>query len=1293
MACTYIFGGKTYNESDLDLLYKNVRAYVNSTTKELETVDIEIQADKASKIVAGTKTTILRTERQGKQIGLSTGESAYITIGGTPFIITNRGLLDINEAGGQDAILKSEDIASVDDFVFDYSKNWFLGKGKLYVYDITSVPKVEENPDDVTGVKEGVFSLKPAQTAEEIYSELGNKTQSENVEIPGIGNLKDVAYSGKTFWSEVVPEARAQFGDQLIIAYRGKKTNTFLQNYKGRLSAEPALTIGNPFDWQNETGTRDEQGIKSTKRFIHWMITGDNMGVAEATPEYRQAIIDDIKNGKLKNRPIIYYAEKGYATHATALDYLINKYDWENPSTKKTRTNTPTGPQSLKENPLLKAGVKPTDMKGNAAKDIEMAEQATQFIGYQAGNAKVSSTDKYRAAWGNKANTGNYTSNDVVMVSASGTFRGVTAEDITKVLTEKYKPLIEEAIAAGASFLVGNQYDKGNFGDQLISEYLSKKGYTETKFDGYSKWSVGKPQTILANDTPLNKRKIRLENLGYTFTEVDGAFEVDHVNLPFSLDALTLEDAIKLAEADYNTNDQDDNLGIPEEETGPEVPLRDSLLGKLFESLGIDVEALTGRIDDFVENFNEPKYKALRDRLMDSPYFDESSITFLDVVNNPKLLKQNPDTIKVEPLENPVYEEKQVPYRGTTYTVYLQNGIPVKTDLKQTEEQSDEDYRKLNRAIIEFYKRVNQPKQLTIDDQINKGKEDLPVTDNPSKTLQDEQVTAYEVIQSWLDSDIPMTANEEENFYNHAFFLSGPGGSGKTYISEILLEGRNPLIAAPTHQARGVLSRNFPEGDPQTVQSLFGMKPIPRRDNEFYSLTIKQIKQYLTSPEEKERAKAPTFFAEKSKPVFLIDEASMLGGHYELEESPITIWSEDEYGNSSSSLENVYQEPDLGTLLQKFADLYYEINGVHPKILLTGDIAQTPMVDTPYGAVSSILQNLKDKGNYFELLKIRRTDNKGVADLSMGIREEIIDAVNSGDLKIKNETLLRIINVFKNTVLYSDEYEHSTDEAEFVNTFIKYYKINIEEKQDPEYTQMINFNAENNPWTVKMNNGIRTALFGEKAKDSLIEGETIILTTPNIPALYMEGNNIKYIPILKDTKAFIKKLTRSENKYSYKNKKSGREISVKVPGYEVTTNIYHPDYGDGNPIEVSLFIVDSSIKSKVAEVFQQFNENPGAFKLDFLGTAVSRRDLYLLSSQFAYWSFGYIVNNYKIQGSAVKNPFVHMQNLYDAPASKDYLHIAQFLYTGVSRTREKLFTYHPKLDFKSLPGTRPVECQ
>ena len=152
---------------------------------------------------------------------------------------------------------------------------------------------------------------------------------------------------------------------------------------------------------------------------------------------------------------------------------------------------------STSVNPLVEAGVKPTDMYGNAAKDIQMAEESTQFIGFgtimKEGN--VSSTDKYAKAWGNKTNTGTYTANDIIMVSGSGNFgRGGVdktqeAEAIKKTFTEKYEPLLDKAIAAGVSFRVGNQYAKGNLSDELIAKYLQQKGFTEEKLNGYSRWS------------------------------------------------------------------------------------------------------------------------------------------------------------------------------------------------------------------------------------------------------------------------------------------------------------------------------------------------------------------------------------------------------------------------------------------------------------------------------------------------------------------------------------------------------------------------------------------------------------------------------------------------------------------------------------------------------------------------------------------------------------------------------------------------------------------------------------
>jgi hypothetical protein len=171
-------------------------------------------------------------------------------------------------------------------------------------------------------------------------------------------------------------------------------------------------------------------------------------------------------------------------------------------------------------NPLVEAGVKPTDMYGNASKDIQMASESTQFIGFgtimKEGN--VSSTDKYSKAWGNKANTGSYTANDIIMVSGSGNFgRGgvdkkVEAEAIKKTLSEKYKPLLDKAIVAGASFRIGNQYTKGNLSDEIVGKYLKQKGYTEEKLNGYSRWTSPikstQPSTQVQSKQPVESSKV-----------------------------------------------------------------------------------------------------------------------------------------------------------------------------------------------------------------------------------------------------------------------------------------------------------------------------------------------------------------------------------------------------------------------------------------------------------------------------------------------------------------------------------------------------------------------------------------------------------------------------------------------------------------------------------------------------------------------------------------------------------------------------------------------------------------
>jgi ribonuclease HI len=134
----------------------------------------------------------------------------------------------------------------------------------------------------------------------------------------------------------------------------------------------------------------------------------------------------------------------------------------------------PISETAAKNNPL--ANLQPINpaVAEHMKKDIAMAEIATQFIGKSAAPLEIpSSTRNYEQAWGDRANTGNYSASDVIMVSGSGSWRGVTNEQIKQTFEKEYVPLLNAAIEAKSSFVVGNA--KGT--DQLVQNYLTERGY------------------------------------------------------------------------------------------------------------------------------------------------------------------------------------------------------------------------------------------------------------------------------------------------------------------------------------------------------------------------------------------------------------------------------------------------------------------------------------------------------------------------------------------------------------------------------------------------------------------------------------------------------------------------------------------------------------------------------------------------------------------------------------------------------------------------------------------------
>ena len=327
-----------------------------------------------------------------------------------------------------------------------------------------------------------------AQKEFEIFEKFLNNTNSilRNLPIPTPSTSPAIETGDISLGTETAPTG----GNVVIDAVKGKSPQpnavvAFRTKGKTEQNMIDALAdnaVGNPFG--PYAAIKVKAVGEAVTRFLNWL---EGKGDTNVMQNYRNALLAKVP--ELKGKTIYYYQDLGRPSHATALDYFLN------------------GPVTQAVNPLSQAGVKPTDMYGNAAKDIQMASESTQFIGFQSGSATVSSTNKYRLAWGDRANTGNYTSSDVVMVSGSGTFRGVTEAQILKTLKEKYKPLLEQAIEAGASFRVGNQYAKGNLSDKLVADYLSAKGYIEEKMNGYSRWSKT-TQPTQQSQQPTNVKEV-----------------------------------------------------------------------------------------------------------------------------------------------------------------------------------------------------------------------------------------------------------------------------------------------------------------------------------------------------------------------------------------------------------------------------------------------------------------------------------------------------------------------------------------------------------------------------------------------------------------------------------------------------------------------------------------------------------------------------------------------------------------------------------------------------------------
>lgn len=129
------------------------------------------------------------------------------------------------------------------------------------------------------------------------------------------------------------------------------------------------------------------------------------------------------------------------------------------------------------------------------AKDQAKSDLANKFIGR---GSPESSTEAYRQAWDTRANTGTYSPEDVVFVSAEGKRTGRIEPDFTE---------IDKAMKAGATIVTDKPADRNrpyNVGEREVATHLIQRGYVEEGETG--RWI---PDTKpMAKEPPLPDFKV-----------------------------------------------------------------------------------------------------------------------------------------------------------------------------------------------------------------------------------------------------------------------------------------------------------------------------------------------------------------------------------------------------------------------------------------------------------------------------------------------------------------------------------------------------------------------------------------------------------------------------------------------------------------------------------------------------------------------------------------------------------------------------------------------------------------
>lgn len=196
-------------------------------------------------------------------------------------------------------------------------RNWFQVKNANSIFAVGTISNNIVEGGTGWAVQMAIDQNKPVyvfdQNTEKWYTYIENTWKQTNTPIlttnfAGIGT-RNINNAGKKAIEKVYENT---FVESLIVTGNSKTTATKAKEIGGidtlRHPDKNGMHFGNPFSYTNYTGTIKVGSVKESVTAFEQWLRGE--AYQDVEPERRKWIMDQINNGSLKGKPLVYYTDK-----------------------------------------------------------------------------------------------------------------------------------------------------------------------------------------------------------------------------------------------------------------------------------------------------------------------------------------------------------------------------------------------------------------------------------------------------------------------------------------------------------------------------------------------------------------------------------------------------------------------------------------------------------------------------------------------------------------------------------------------------------------------------------------------------------------------------------------------------------------------------------------------------------------------------------------------------------------------------------------------------------------------